>query len=272
MVLHCKKQLIVVEKRCIIISMNGLSDKYLSYSEKFVVAVDEVDFLERLKPSAVLQYFQDIATAHADILGIGYEKMREKNMIWVLTRISVEFYRYPQIGEEIVVTTFPKKPNIADAVRDFYMTDSKGNVIVAGSSKWLVIDADSRMIRRCSVLFDYKADEYIPQNPFDGANSTLSDIDEEYGCVMSNTVRLSDLDRNRHMNNARYGDIILNAFDPKKFESEIIKGFDINFLNELRYGDNYCVYRADKDDISSIKADREGTTVFRARICWERND
>ena len=41
-------------------------NEFLSHSYKIVTAVDEFDFAERIKPSAILEYFQDLATVHAD--------------------------------------------------------------------------------------------------------------------------------------------------------------------------------------------------------------
>ncbi len=59
-------------------------NEFLSHSYKIVTAVDEFDFAERIKPSAILEYFQDLATVHADEIGIGYHKMKEGNLCWVL--------------------------------------------------------------------------------------------------------------------------------------------------------------------------------------------
>ena len=48
---------------------------YLMYQSTFETIVDEFDFLGRIKPSAILTYFQNAAVAHADLLGIGFEPM-----------------------------------------------------------------------------------------------------------------------------------------------------------------------------------------------------
>ena len=252
--------------------MKQLAKKYLSHSEEFAVALDEIDFLERLKPSSALQYFQDLATVHADVIGIGFEEMAARNMIWVLSKLSVKYYRSPKVGERITVTTFPRKPSTAFALRDFYVTDIDGNVIMSGSSKWLVIDINNHMIRRCSPLFLYSDDMYFPNEPFENANKALSDArDPEMKYVMSDVVRLTDMDRNGHMNNARYGDILLNAFTPEYLASHEIDRFDLNFLNEMKFADRYDVYCVSDDDTAEIRAQRGGDTVFRAEIRWKGN-
>ena len=252
--------------------MKNMSEKYLSCSMEYSVAVDEVDFCERLKPSAVLQYFQDLATEHAEILGIGFQKMLKSGLIWVLTRLSVKILRYPIIGEKLTVTMFPRKPHVADAIRDYYITDKDGNVIISGSSKWVVIDVNNHMIRRCANLFDFSDEQYIPTEPFENANRTLSDKDGQYECVMSDRVHICELDRNVHMNNARYGDIMLNAFSVDWLKKHTIQEFDINFLSELKYGDCYRVFKSDDDSISFLRAECDDKASFRAEIHWKEND
>lgn len=252
--------------------MSESSKNYLSCSRMYTVAVDEVDFAERLKPSSVLQYFQDLATEHADIIGIGYETMLKKNLIWVLTNVSVRFHRYPTIGESIKVTTFPRKPAVAYALRDYYITDCNNNVLISGTSKWVTIDVKSRMIRRCNVLFDFADEVYIPNAPFEDGNKTvIFDEDAENALIMTDKVRITDIDRNKHMNNARYGDMMLNAFTMEKLTRERIVGFDINFVSEMKYGDDYGVCLQDFDNCSKLKTVRNGDTVFRAEIRWEKN-
>lgn len=253
--------------------MENLREKYLSYSMDYTVAVDEVDFSERLKPSAVLQYFQDLATLHANVLGIGFQKMLKANLIWVLTRMTVNYNRYPKIGEKITVTTFPEKPHVADAIRDYYITDENGKTIISGSSKWVVIDFNNHMIRRCSNLFDFEDSKYIPYAPFENANRTLSDKDCDYECIMSDKVHICELDRNVHMNNARYGDIMLNSFSIDWLKKHSIQKFDINFLSELKYGDCYNVYKStEKGLTTSLRAEKDDKIAFRAEIDWKAND
>ena len=149
-----------------------MNSEYLKYEQKFVIAVDEVDYREMLKPSALLQYFQDLATAHAVELGIGYRSLLEKDMCWVISRLSYRVKKYPALGEEVTAVTYPKKPRIVDVNRDYYVTDSNGNVVITGTSKWCVIGISDRTIKKCRDLFLYTDDMYRPDSPFEDAPRT----------------------------------------------------------------------------------------------------
>lgn len=245
--------------------------KLLSHTLPFTVAVDETDYLERLKPSAILQYFQDLATVHATELGIGYELMKAQNLCWVLSRLSVEVVRYPVIGDEIKATTYPLKPGMVEATRDYYVTDAGGNVVIRGTSKWVLLDIANRSIRRCGPLFHFDDSEYIAEIAIADGNPKLPDI-ESHGAaqeIFTQRVMITDLDRNVHMNNARYGDMFYNACDIRFLDAHDLIRFDIQFVSELKIGDVCTVFRAESGAETFFEGRAEGgKTVFKARAVW----
>ena len=250
-----------------------MSEKYLSHSQKFITAVDEMDYREIPKPSAVLQYFQDLATSHANLLGIGYIDMLRRGELWVLSRLSYRVCEYPKIGDEITVTTYPKKPRIVDVNRDYYVTGNDGKVLISGTSKWCVIGKDDRAIKKCRDLFAFDDSVFRPDDPFEGGNIGIKSLDKLGAKVVpcgEFCVHITDLDRNFHMNNARYGDIVLNSCNVEELNNKIIKSFDINFISELRLNEKITVSRVDiggETYFDAVKDD--GTVVFRARVGWE---
>ena len=50
----------------------------------FFIHTRDLDKYDIIKPSAILEFFQDIAGIHADELGIGYETCKQKNLAWVV--------------------------------------------------------------------------------------------------------------------------------------------------------------------------------------------
>lgn len=247
-------------------------NSYLQHTQIFTIAVDEVDFFDRIKPSAILQYFQDLATVHATEIGIGYEKMKEDNLCWILSRLSVVIEKYPKLGEVIKVITYPLKPHMVDAIRDYYIYDMNDNLLIRGTSKWCVIDTQSRAIRRCGPMFSFSAEQYMPTISIENGNSKIADI-QSIGVgfeAFKSKALITDLDRNMHMNNARYGDIILNACDFDFLTNNSVKSFDINFLSELKINDEYHVNKINTDNFTLFEAMKQNETVFRAQVSWQK--
>jgi acyl-ACP thioesterase len=81
------------------------------------------------------------------------------------------------------------------------------------------------------------------------------------------TVQVTDLDYNSHMNNARYGDVILNALGMETLRESSIARLDVNFVSQLFIGDRYEVYKEQKGGIVLFEARKpeSGAVVFRAR-------
>lgn len=256
--------------------MTYTENERLHHVMKAVTAVDEFDFAERIKPSAILEYFQDLATVHAEEIGIGFETMKERNLCWVLNRLSAVIDRQPEIGEEITLATYPHKPGIADAVRDYYITDSKGRSLIRGTSRWCVLDIQNKAIRRCAALFDYPESAYTTRSAVEGGNPQICDISQSAGDSESASrgkVNITDLDRNGHMNNARYADMAVNAVDYDFYSAHAIKAFDFNFLVEMKIGEEYSVRIKTAGSESHIQAEsaKKNKAVFRAFIQWDRD-
>ncbi len=247
--------------------------EYLHHVQKVITSVDEFDFMERLKPSAIMEYFQDLATVHATEIGIGYEEMKEKNLCWVLNRLTAVVDRSPRLGEEICIETFPHRPNLVDAIRDYYVTDTDGKVLIRGTSRWCVLDMQSKAIRRCAPLFSYDDSVYRPDSAVENGNPQLPELETVPGDSTSynDSVKITDLDRNGHVNNARYADIVVNSCDYSFYSSHQIHAFDFNFLSEMKMGNTYCVRAKTDRNVSYFEA--TGNTrvnpVFRARIMWK---
>jgi len=220
-----------------------MNDNYLQFSQNTTVTVNDCDFMSRLKPSSVMAYFQDIATEHANHLAIGYDDMTNQNLVWVMSRMCFRIFRHPKIGEELTVKTYPEQPQTADVARGYYIFDKAGNKVISGSSRWCVLAKDTRRIQRCAPMFEGRNYNYIPFKPFEDANKKVEPFRiEGLKPVLELTVQPTDLDRNVHFNNTRYGDIILNVCGYDYIKNHSIQRLDVNFLAEAFVGDKLVAF------------------------------
>ena len=246
-------------------------ENYLQHEQKIIVTVNDTDFLGQIKPSAIMGYFQDIAVEHAEKIGVGYDVMRDKNMGWVLIRMSYRIIRNPLIGESLTIKTFPEKPRTADANRGYYIYDKNNNLIILGSSKWCVIDLSTHRLQKCVPLFTrYDDSLFIPSQPFEGANPKLAEFTSLLENPINFKVNVTDLDRYLHMNNARYGDVVLNTCGAEMLKNNWISSFDANFMSQLFISDIYTAYKEHNGNTTNIEVRKEENNIiaFRAQIVW----
>jgi len=252
-----------------------MDKNYLNLTREITVTVGDTDFTRHLKPSAIMGYCQDIAAEHAEMLGFGYNDLLLKNLTWVLFRMSFKVFKSPQIGDVLTITTFPENPRKLDVNRGYYIYNADSELVISASSKWCVIDVDTHKISRLEPVFEnFTGAEFVPFEPFENANpkiQTFADYSETSLCSTFE-VQVTDLDQNLHMNNARYGDIILNACGMEILKENQIAHVDLNFMSQLFIGDKYEVYKIQKENTTFIEARNPDSdvVVFRAVVSWQK--
>ena len=69
------------------------------YSETFRTRESDFDVNGNIKPSAVLDFFQEIAGTHANLLGLGFDDLIENDLLWAIVKVKFESYwNYIQNG------------------------------------------------------------------------------------------------------------------------------------------------------------------------------
>lgn len=222
-------------------------DELSVFKRKYHVEFSDVDFSKKLKLSSLFRYFQEVAGSHAEKLGVGFEAIKAKsNVTWVLVRIRVDVERYPLWNEDIYIDTWPQLPKKIESERDFYIKDATGNIIARGVSSWIIIDVDSREIRKNDEI----ATGYPQVNTERAIDCKLGklrpfgEVEQAYKKV----IGYSDIDINGHLNNTKYIDYIMDCFSMESHKRYRVKSIQVSYVNEALPGDTICLFR----DISEI--------------------
>ncbi|MEG2174138.1 MAG: thioesterase [Oscillospiraceae bacterium] len=179
------------------------------YSYHYVVPSYDCDPLLRLKASATLRYFQEAATRHLDSLNLNYERLQEEGIVFVLATQAIKFYDVPHYGDSIQILTAPVAGRGAHMLRETVIADLKGTVLVEGQASWAMLNPDTGRPLRASE-FHHTLPLLSDWTPFcDPSRLRMKASEESRGTRM---VRFSDLDRNFHMNNTVYADVLLDCF------------------------------------------------------------
>ena len=113
--------------------------------------------------STLFSYFQDTSSRNVDKLGIGVDALIENySIIWVLTKMLVNINRIPSLNEKITIETWPHPPKKIEFQRDFLARDEKGNIVAAAISSWVLLDVNTREIKKSDILStDYSHRTYV---------------------------------------------------------------------------------------------------------------
>lgn len=227
----------------------------------------ETDFRGEIKPSFILGLMQEIAGDHAQEMGLGFDDMRKRGYIWVLSKIYAEIARRPKFGEAVEVTTWPLAPGKAICDRHFLIR-SGNEVCIRAVSRWCILKMGSFRIAPQS-LFPSLIEQYSDEKGVDYDNWQIPPLVEEAEPAFTVRLANADYDQNRHVNNIRYADYVFDCFSVEELERLQLKSFQMNYLKQCYEGDVLHLYRREAEPGVFIVEGRKGTeVVVAARICF----
>lgn len=245
---------------------------------EYDISLQALDFdaKGRVKASSLMHVFQEAATIHAEMLGVGFEPLMLQNYIWVLTKLRFRVNRpmAPDVTYHLV--TYPRPKKGVTFFRDFFIYDRSCDgscvdgaadtcePVVIGTSQWCIINFETRRIERTKI--DFTDGTYITEEAFEGGIAKLKHDEEALEQIGSHRVTEEDLDENQHVNNCRYADMVETVLEGHT-------DFTIHFAKEARLGDTVLLYRENHaagkgvgDETIVAGKLPDGTTVFQAKV------
>lgn len=209
-------------------------------TDNIKIKYSEMDHNLALKPFALLNFLQDIASESAENLGFGYSFISKNNYAWFLIKYRMEFIEYPVSVYDLTIKTQPRGFNKLFAYREFEILEND-KLLGRVFSVWTIVDINTRnsvpianAISNNEYMIPYikKEDDLAFTKIKTISNASLSKEFE---------VRYNDLDVNGHANNGNY---IVWAFEPLSLEfktSHKIKTLDMVFKKEVKYAEKIVV-------------------------------
>lgn len=172
------------------------------YRMKQRVKYSEVNKKEEITISKIVNYLQDCTIFHSEDLGRGMEYLKERNRAWLLSAWQIQVERYPVLGEEIYVETWPYDFKGFYGYRNFDLVDTKGNQLVRANSVWFFVDTQTgRPVKpTLEEISPYILEQPIPMEYANRKISIPKEGEEKEKIV----VLKSHIDTNHHVNNAKY--------------------------------------------------------------------
>ena len=215
--------------------VSKIEDSEYFYAKKYPICYHEMDFNRALKPSALMNFLQDMATENAEMLGFGPSFVFPRNYAWFLIKYRMEFDEYPSVLDDLVIKTEARGISKIIASRDFEICTPDNKRLGRVASNWMMIDLSNKSILPLTKVVDFMAAFQKRESDLQFEKiSALSKVDFE----KTFEIRFDDIDVNQHVNNANY---IVWAFEalPYEFKStHRLKTLDIVYKKEIAYGHN----------------------------------
>lgn len=247
-----------------------MSQKVFTY--EFFLTASEVDAQCEMPLSRIVTTIIDVATGHANALGIGFDRMRQEGLSWVLSRLTVEIIEPVTVSRRYRMETWIENVSRLFSDRNFEMRDAEsGKIVLRAHSTWMAINMESRRPGDLTPIWEGK--DCVDGRPFGGVSGGKLQPLQQAEVEKTYRFAVSDIDVNRHVTTRRYIDLIVDQWPLEQYEQSRIDRFEVAFKHEARYDEEATISSAPHEGSPST-ADVEirigSTTCCLARVRFKQ--
>lgn len=220
------------------------------YTHTYHLTAAQCNAQRELAPAMLVQHIIEVATEHADALGVGFKNLAANGTLWVLSRIAFEVKRYPRLFEDYSLSTWVEAYNRHFSERNFEIRGAGGEVIGYARTIWVSIDMRTRRpanLDGFDFLRQVVSDKECPIEK----QGKIHTIDPPQMCHPY-TFQVSDIDVNRHVNSSRYVELIFNQMDLETYDRYYVSRFEIEYRREAHFADDVEVCSSFTPDRSAL--------------------
>ncbi len=238
------------------------------FEEEFKLRLYDTDMSGNVLPHEFFRILQETAGEHHTFVNDNLLKLYARGMSWFLLQAKFEFDRTPQYGERLTVRTWLSQIRSIKAKREYYILDQKGNIIGRAAKLWAFFNLQTKR----PIAVPPEIQEKWPV--YDEQAVTLDKVSapgDYFPGQAKITVRKSDLDINRHVNNLRYIQWLEEVL-PADLENKPVLCLNAKFMAESSQGDELLIQRTDVSDgkfFYQIENQTTGKTAFSAIVKYK---
>lgn len=171
------------------------------------VRYSETDEYGKLTLTGIMNYLQDCSTFQSEDNGLGISYLTGCHRAWWLSSWQIVMDRYPVLGEEIEISTWPYDFKGFYGYRNFTVCDKTGAYLVRANSVWFLFDTEKgRPVKiKPEDIRGYGAGRK-KQLEMDYAPRKI-EMPAEYDTKEPVMIGKHHIDTNHHVNNAKYVEI-----------------------------------------------------------------
>ncbi len=233
------------------------------YNMPIKVASYDVGANGKMRLSAVLRYQQEAGEQHLVGAGLGWQDMLKMGMVFVTSRWHTVIHRLPGMEERVTLTTWHRDRRGPRFFRCYEWRDTDGHLLVEGVMQFALVSVESHRLLR--------GDEFMEVAPLPESPRQVACADPGRFATIGTQpagayiVRWSDTDRNGHLNNTHYADLMLDYLPAGRLEQDPVE-VDLHFVGECRRGDVLTLAVAEDENTATVTGDTARGRSFGARI------
>jgi len=223
------------------------------FEKNYTVGNRDIGNDHKATNKAMLKYLENIACKHSDEVGYGINTIEETKVVWILLDWKFKVIERPVYGQTIKVRTWSRTMEKCCAYRDFEIYNENGKILAVATTKWVLLDAETRKIQKIS---EELASKYKSEPERKVFKEDIEKIHEPvaHEASMKLKIRRSDIDINNHVNNLNYLDLAHEIL-PIEIYNQDIKNIRITYKHQTEPEETVSIYytKQDEKNIITIK-------------------
>lgn len=223
----------------------------LTTDKNYLVHYYEIDIKKRALLTSIINYLMDVCTVQSDKVGVSLDYMMNNNKGWILIQWDIKIHRYPTYDEIVKVSTTSHSFYKYYSYRKHSIVDKDGNILVEGTSIWLLVDT----VKRKPLKLDQELYDAFNMSPEENERFPLAKLPHlnTWDTELTFKIRYSDIDTNHHVNNVKYINWIVESIPLDIALNYELKNLTIVYKKETSYGHNIHVHtKIEKTDTGYI--------------------
>lgn len=226
---------------------------------KCYIGLNNIDRNNNVNIKSFMTFLEDAGGIHSDLAGYGAYDIERTKLNWMIISWKIKFFKKPVYNEHIKVITWSKDIQRLYAYRDFEVYNDKEELIAIASSKWVLVNIETKSIVTPS-------EELV--KAYTREDASVMDIKElgklkepeQYMSYVEITPTRAMIDVNNHVHNIQYLDFAYSALPDEVYYSDFNE-VQIMYKKEIKLGEKikalYFYSEEEKAHIVSIKSEDE---------------
>lgn len=199
------------------------------YKETLRIKSYHVDSTGNLSAVQVFNFLQEAAYRHSVLDGFGQPDLDKQGLVWMLSRVKVQYCKAIPLGETISLTSWVRTVKGALSERDFTIF-CEGQECIKATSLWVCLSKEK--IAPVALPNEIAANMQVVLNTKDELRtSKIRALTHKDSCAQY-IVKPSDIDMVQHTNHVAYVRMLLDEVERGKLEE-----ISVNYLQQTFEGD-----------------------------------
>lgn len=243
------------------------------FDKQFELRYFEMNEFGVASPTTILTLLEETASDHCYSINHSLYQLGEKNIGWVLFSGFMQMERYPSYKEKITIRTWLSKYSTVKGFRENIIYDEQNNIIGRAKGLWVFFDINKR--RPVQIFDDIKEKwSFCSEKCLDYNISKKIKAIDNADYKLKFKVNRYDTDMNKHVNNIRYLQWIIESLPEEIIDNYFLYSIDGRFIAEAHYGQT-VVSLTEKDAneksyIHSIKIEGTDNVCATAKTVWKK--